>query len=69
MPLDSKNCTFPRALLHQELTDVLKLAHVGELLLHQLLDSAAHAHRDDLQTAAGWEHDDRMGQCKILISE
>lgn len=43
-------------LLDQQFTDVLKLAHVGELLLHQLLDAAAHAHRDDLQAAAGCQH-------------
>lgn len=41
--------------LHQELTDVLKLAHVGELLLHQLLDSTTHSDRNDLQAAAGGE--------------
>lgn len=48
------------ALLHQQLTDVLKLAHVGKLLLHQLLDSSAHADGDDLQGAAeGGQH--RLG--------
>lgn len=39
--------------LHQQLADVLKLVHVGETLLHQLLDAAAHPHRDHLHAAAG----------------
>lgn len=52
---------FVRSILHQQLADVFKLAHVGELLLHQLLHAAAHAHWDDLQAAAGWEHD-HVGQ-------
>lgn len=59
-----ENYTCTRTLLHQELTDIFKLAHVGELLLHQLLDAAAHAHRDDFQAAASWECDN-VGQCDV----
>lgn len=58
----SKECTYTRSLLYQQLTDVLKLVHVGEPLLHQLLDSTAHSDRDDFQAAAGWNHK-RAGQC------
>lgn len=68
MPFDPRTktlaCLQEKPLLHHQLTDVLKLAHVGELLLHQLLDPTAHPHRDDLQAAAGWEHD-HVGQCDI----
>lgn len=59
-------CPFIRTLLHQELADVLKLVHVGEFLLHQLLHAAAHTHRDNLQAAAGWKHD-HVGQGHVLI--
>lgn len=53
----------PGLLLHQQLTDVLKLAHVGELFLHQLLHSSTHAHRDYFQAAA--EGDREKDECEL----
>lgn len=42
----------PRNVLHQQLADVFQAAHVGELLLQQLLQAFAHAHGHDLHAAA-----------------
>ncbi len=40
-------------ILHEELADVIQLAHVGELLLHELLHPSTHAHGHHLQATAG----------------
>lgn len=61
--------TFLRTVLHQQLADVLKLAHVGEFLLHQLLHAAAHAHGDDLQAAAGWGRDNVRQSCVLSAQQ
>lgn len=66
-PWGYSNCTCKRTLLHQQLTDILKLVHIGEPLLHQLLDSTAQSHRDNLQAAAGWEQ--HIGQFQCVISK
>ena len=55
----------PGLLLHQQLTDVLKLAHVGELFLHQLLHSSTHAHRDYFQAAAEGDREKDKDECGL----
>lgn len=51
----SNNRAFIRSLLHQQLADILKLVHIREFLLHELLYSTAHSYRDHLKAAAGGE--------------